>query len=127
MIFAAVLRLLDRCSAQLYTGSVEQCTNLMASYSPLEDSAGRLGLPVAELNDFVLKAWIASVSKDGRRYISDRDEYKIRFILHLRHALRLSDDQIGQVLSSQNPPYDLSKVEAALEERWGEREIADQR
>jgi hypothetical protein len=54
------------------------------------------------------------VSKDGRTFISSQDEYRSKFILHLRKKLGLSDKQIGVVLADVKAPCSLEQVAEIL-------------
>jgi hypothetical protein len=58
--------------------------------------------------------WIKVASKDGREFVSGQDEYRSRFILHLRQKLKLTDDQIGIVLENGKAPYSLEQVPSIL-------------
>jgi hypothetical protein len=58
--------------------------------------------------------WIKVASKDGRAFVSGQDEYRSRFILHLRKKMKLTDRQIGIVLDNDKPPYSLAQVPAIL-------------
>jgi hypothetical protein len=54
------------------------------------------------------------ISKEGRAFVSGQDEYRARFILHLREKLKLTNKQIGIVLANEKPPYSLDQVPAIL-------------
>lgn len=88
--------------------------NGMKTYYSLAAAAKNLGTDEGTLLEFGLAAWIEVVSKDGRAYISAEDEYRSRFILHLRQKLRLTDQQIGIVLANAKAPYSVAQVPAIL-------------
>lgn len=67
------------------------------------------------LIEFGHAGWIEFVSNEGHIYISSQDEYKCRFILHLRLKLGLSDKQIGIVLAKVKAPYSPQQVGEILE------------
>jgi hypothetical protein len=52
--------------------------------------------------DFEQRRWISCVKKNGSVFLSSRDEYKAKFILHLR-CLRLTDEEIGKVMDAEEP------------------------
>jgi hypothetical protein len=83
-------------------------------YQPLAVVAGHLGTVEQTLLDLEHAGWINVVSKDGKRFVSNQDEYRARFILHLRVKLKLTDEQIGIVLTNEKPPYSLAQVPAIL-------------
>lgn len=82
----------------------------MKDYRSLETAARHLQATEATLVEFGRAGWIEFVSKEGHIYISSQDEYKCRFILHLRQKLALSDKQIGIVLAKAKAPYSPQQV-----------------
>ena len=86
----------------------------MKDYRTLETAARNAQTTVATLIEFGTAGWIDVVSKDGRTFISSQDEYRSRFILHLRKKLGLSDKQIGVVLADVKAPYSLEQVAEIL-------------
>lgn len=80
----------------------------------LSSVAKKIASSEEELLGLADREWITPVAKGRFVYISGRDEYKARFILHLRHRLNLSDEDIQRVLDVQSPPYSLKDVPAAL-------------
>jgi len=81
----------------------------MNTYQPLSIVAHRLKVSEPDLMDFEQRRWISSVKKNGSVFLSSRDEYKAKFILHLR-CLRLTDEEIGKVMDSEEPPYSLARI-----------------
>ena len=81
----------------------------MNTYQPLSSVAHRLKVSEPDLMDFEQRRWIASVKKNGSVFLSSRDEYKAKFILHLRR-LHLTDEEIGKVMDSEDPPYSLARI-----------------
>jgi len=71
--------------------------------------AHRLKASEGDLMDFEQRRWISCVKRNGSIFLSSRDEYKAKFILHLQ-SLRLTDEEIGKVLDAEDPPYSLSRV-----------------
>ena len=86
----------------------------MKDYRSLDTAARHLQATEATLVEFGRAGWIEFVSKGGQIYISSQDEYKCRFILHLRQKLALSDKQIGIVLAKTKAPYSPEKVAEIL-------------
>ena len=97
----------------------------MRDYRPLANAAGNLHVTEDTLIDFNRAGWIDFTVKNGLRFLSGRDEYRARFILHLRQKLELTNEEIGIVLANQEPPFSLDQVPSILArhaaERIGER------
>lgn len=85
----------------------------MTTYQLISTVSGNLGATETDLLQLQDQRWIITVEKNGSRYISGRDAYKARFILHLRR-LRVSDEEIGTVMDTFNPPYSLAEVQKLL-------------
>jgi hypothetical protein len=92
----------------------------MSNYQPLSAVARRLNTSEADLAGFEQLRWIDGKHKDGNVFLSSRDEYKAKFILHLR-SLNFTDDEIGEVLDTQQPPYSLALIPGILGERFADR------
>ena len=86
----------------------------MKAYRPLAIAAGHIRTDEKTLLEFNRAGWIEVVLKGGAAFVSGQDEYRSRFILHLRQQLRLSNKEIGIVLANENPPYSLEQVPAIL-------------
>jgi len=84
------------------------------SYVPLENAAQRLQVTVDELLDFHTRGWIYVIHGEEARFLHGCDEYKARFILHLRRSRGLEDHEISTVLLAQEPPYSLDAVDEIL-------------
>lgn len=85
----------------------------MNSYQLLSTIALKLKSNEDELLDLERRNWIGSVAKNGQVFLSEQDAFKARFILHLRR-LKLTDEEIGQVLDTQAPPYSLARIPEIL-------------
>jgi hypothetical protein len=81
---------------------------------PLATAAENVQTDQETLLEFHQAGWIKVASKDGRAFVSVQDEYRSRFILHLRKKMKLTDRQIGIVLENGKPPYSLAQVPAIL-------------
>lgn len=86
----------------------------MKSYRLLDVAAKNAKTDVTTLSEFGRAGWIEVVSKDGCSYVSAQDEYRCRFILHLRQRLRLTDQQISIVLANAQAPYAVEQVSEIL-------------
>ena len=89
----------------------------MKAYRPLAVAAGNARTDETTPLEFNRAGWIEVIFKEERAFISGQDEYRSRFIIHLRQKLQLSDDQIGIVLANSKPPYSLEQVPVILA-RW---------
>jgi hypothetical protein len=94
----------------------------MTDYRSLTIAAGNARTDEQTLLEFYRAGWIKVVVRDERSFVSVHDEYRSRFILHLRQELKLSDEQIGIVLDNAKPPYSIRQVPAILA-RHSEPEI----
>ena len=86
----------------------------MKAYRPLAVTAANARTDEKTLFEFNREGWIEVIFKDERAFISGQDEYRSRFILHLREKLKLTDEQIGIVLANAKPPYSVDNVAAIL-------------
>lgn len=91
----------------------------MPHHIVLSSAAKKIASSEEELLGLADREWIKPVARGRFVYISGRDEYTARFILHLRHRLKLSDQDIQRVLDVQAPPYSLKDVPAALRQSKG--------
>jgi hypothetical protein len=85
----------------------------MNTYQSLSAIAHNLKTSESELLDLERRSWIRRVAKNGSVFLSGRDAYKARFILHLRR-LQLTHDEIGRVHDAKEPPYSLADVPKVL-------------
>ena len=88
----------------------------MRTYVPVENAAQRLSTTKEELLQLNALGWITVNSRNDALFLDGRDEYKARFVLHLKRSMHLSDDEIAKVLVAQEPPYSLEGVEKILSE-----------
>ena len=86
----------------------------MKRYRLLEVAAKNAKTDVTTLGEFGRAGWIEVVSKEGCWYVSAQDEYRCRFLLHLRQRLRLTDEQSGIVLANAQAPYAVDEVREIL-------------
>ena len=77
--------------------------------------ASRLATTEDELREMASHEWISITKVQGTAFISGRNEYQAKFILHLRHKLALADKEIDRVLKVQKPPYSLKGIPATLD------------
>jgi len=88
----------------------------MPGHEPLSVIANSLLTEEDTLLDFRRKGWIRAVERSGTVFLTTDQRYRAKYILHLRQAKHLSDDQIELVLSIQRPPYSAAQVDQILEE-----------
>ena len=81
---------------------------------PLALIASRIATTEDELREMASHQWISTTEVQGAEFISGKNEYKAKFILHLRHKLGLTNKEIERVLHVQKPPYSLKDVPATL-------------
>jgi len=84
------------------------------AYRALAIAARNVRTDETTLMEFHRAGWIEVISKDGCAFVSGQDEYRSRFILHLRQKLKLTDKEIAIVLANEKPPYSLDQVAAIL-------------
>jgi hypothetical protein len=85
-------------------------------YQSIPAVAQNLGIPEGLIETFMSHGWISAVQKDGLTFLARHQQYRIRFIQHLRDRLQLSDEQVAIVLQYEQPPYSLEQVESILQE-----------
>jgi hypothetical protein len=83
-------------------------------HQPLSNAARTLQTDEETLLDFGKKSWIQPIEKHGLIFLDGKQRYKARYILHLRNSRKLTDEQIGLVLSVQQPPYSVEEVDEIL-------------
>lgn len=83
-------------------------------HQSISATAAALSATEAELNELHGQGWISTVEKNGIVFVSEQQGYKARFILHLRHKLSLTNDEIALVLDAEEPPYSLKDVPGIL-------------
>jgi hypothetical protein len=81
---------------------------------PLAAAAGSVQTDEKTLLSFHNAGWIKVTSKNGNDFVSGQDEYRSKFILHLRKKMNLNDSQIGIVLENGKAPYSLEEVPSIL-------------
>jgi hypothetical protein len=92
----------------------------MQNYRALATAAQHIHASEEVLLEFGSAGWIDVVRKNGLLFISGQDEYRARFILHLRQKLMLDNKQILIVLTYQEPPYSLDQVPDLLAQHSAE-------
>lgn len=86
----------------------------MPTFIPLANAARTLGVSGAVLEEFSSRGWIAFSEHCGVVYLRGHQEYRAKFILHLRDRLHLSPAQISKVLRHQTAPYSTATVAEVL-------------
>ena len=86
----------------------------MKAYRTIATAAANVRSDEKTLLEFNRAGWIEIVTKNGVTFVSGQDEYRAKFILHLRQKLHLTDDEIGVILANEKPPYSLDQVPAIL-------------
>ncbi|PYT28634.1 MAG: hypothetical protein DMG58_18100 [Acidobacteria bacterium] len=84
-----------------------------SGYQPLSSVAHRLKVSEPDLMDFEQRRWISFMKRNGSVFLSSRDEYKAKFIVHLR-CLCLTDEEIGKVMDAEEPPYSLARIPSII-------------
>jgi len=87
----------------------------MPDYRLLSSAAGLLGTQEAVLCEFRDKGWLSVIERKGTTFLGAREQYKAKYILHLRDERGLTDDQITTVLANQTPPYSSKDVDKILQ------------
>jgi hypothetical protein len=87
---------------------------IMSTHQSLSTVALNLKVSESDLLDLEEHSWISSVAKNGIVFLSGREAFKARFILHLRR-LDLTDSEITRVLEVQTPgSYSLAALPQIL-------------
>lgn len=93
----------------------------MPDYRLLSSAAGKLGTQEEVLRDFGEKGWLKITERHGTLLLGAREEYKAKYILHLRDERKLTDTEISLVLENQEPPYSSKDVDRILMEGAAQR------
>jgi hypothetical protein len=86
----------------------------MDTYSPIDQAAVRLKTTPEALRSFQQLGWISIAEKGARQFLTDHQEYKARFILHLQRVRQCDQAQIAKVLNLQSPPYRIADIDSVL-------------
>ncbi len=84
-------------------------------YLTVEQVANNLCVSPGMITHFIASGWLSGVDKNGITFLTSHEEYKARFILHLKQHRKLTDEQIARVLFAQEPPFSLAAVDSILE------------
>ncbi len=84
------------------------------TYRSFTTAATNVGADEQTMLEFERHGWIKVVVKDGHSFVSTPDEYRCRFILHLRRKLMLNDKEIEVVLTHERSPYSVAQVSTIL-------------
>lgn len=86
----------------------------MPCHQPLAAVARALQTDETTLREFGRNLWIQVIERKSVAYVDDHQQYKARYILHLRNGRKLTDEQISFILSEQRPPYSAKDVDGLL-------------
>ncbi len=86
----------------------------MPGYQPISVAAANLLTDEATLLEFQRKGWIQVTKRNDVIFLTSIERYRAKYILHLRQAKQLDDDQVQFVLENQKPPYSAAQVDEIL-------------
>ena len=89
----------------------------MPDHRLLSSAAGQLGVQEDVVREFHANGWVKLIERHGALVISAKEQYKAKYVLHLRNERKLSDTEISLVLEHQTPPYSSKDVDRILAER----------
>jgi hypothetical protein len=75
------------------------------SYLTIEQVARKVGTTSELVEEQIAQGRVQVTRKNGRRFLSDQEVYKLSFVLYLQNERRLSPEQIERVLQKARPPY----------------------
>jgi DNA-binding transcriptional MerR regulator len=78
--------------------------------------ARKTGISEETILNYVKHGWLSAVTKENIVFLSFHQEYRLRFIQHLRLTMGLDDIQVSTVLRFETAPYSLARVPALLAE-----------
>jgi protease II len=87
----------------------------MPFFIRIDDAAKSLSVTRTVLEEFEDRGWIRFTKEAEITYLKGDQQYRAKFIVHLRDRLALTPMQISKVLDHQKAPYSLSAVKQILE------------
>ena len=83
-------------------------------FQTVETVAQKTGISEDSIDEYVSRGWIATVTREGTTFLPAHQQYRLRFVHHLRTKMGLNDREVTTVLRFDNPPYSLANVPAIL-------------
>jgi hypothetical protein len=76
--------------------------------------AQKTGITEGVIETYVNRGWVATVVKQGTTFLPEHQQYRLKFVHHLRTKMGLSDKEVTTVLRFDSPPYSLANVPSIL-------------
>jgi hypothetical protein len=83
-------------------------------YLSIDQVARHLNTTPASIEEQIQRGRVMPTEKRGRRFLSDREVYKLKFVLYLEQKCSLSPEQIDAVLETASPPYDTWRQQLSI-------------
>lgn len=80
----------------------------------IETVARTTGISENFIGEYISQGWIATVTREGTAFLPAHQQYRLKFIHHLRTKMGLSDVEVTTVLRFDSPPYSLANVPSLL-------------
>ena len=78
--------------------------------------AQKTGISEDVIHAYVSRGWLATVTKQGTTFLPVHQQYRLKFVHHLRIKMGLIDHEVTTVLRFDSPPYSLANVPLILAE-----------
>ena len=82
-------------------------------YLSIDQVARHLDTTPESIEEQILRGRVLPTERRGLRFLSDREVYKLKFVLYLQRKCCLSPEQIDVVLETVSPPYDTWREQLA--------------
>lgn len=83
-------------------------------FQSIETVTQKTGIPEDSIDEYVSRGWISTVTREGTTFLPAHQQYRLRFVHHLRTKMGLSDGEVTTVLRFDSPPYSAANVPAIL-------------
>jgi len=83
-------------------------------FQTVETVARKTGISQDSIDEYVSHGWIETVTRQGTTFLPAHQQYRLRFVHHLRTKMGLSDVEVTTVLRFDSPPYSVANVPSIL-------------
>ena len=83
-------------------------------FQSVEIVARKTGISEDSIDEYVSHGWIEIVTRQGTTFLPAHQQYRLKFVHHLRTKMSLSEREVTTVLRFDSPPYSLANIPSIL-------------